>query len=128
MSFFSRLLGRQTPDDNLRIIITRHGERADLALGPGWARRLQHNGGYDPRISYMIARGDFREWLTDSPLTVRGERQSLSTGRKLLQLGCAIDYCYSSPAYRSIQTANKILEGQGLKAVPINIEPGMTEI
>ncbi len=99
MSFLQRLFGLGDASDNLRIIITRHGERADLALGKKWA--------YDP------------------PLTVDGERQSASIGRKLLQLGYPIDYCYSSPSYRAIQTANKILESQGRQAVPISIEPGI---
>ncbi|CAF1218128.1 unnamed protein product [Rotaria magnacalcarata] len=31
------------------------------------------------------------------------------------------------PAYRSIQTANKVLESQGRKSVPINIEPVLFE-
>lgn len=123
MSFFASLFGSSPPADNLRIIITRHGERTDLALGPGWSRRLQ-SGRSDPRISYLTPRTDFREWEYDPALTVEGERQGRSTGRKLFQLGCAIDYCYSSPAYRSIQTATQILRGQDRKAVPINIEPG----
>ena len=123
MSFFASLFGANPPADNLRIIITRHGERTDLALGPGWSRRVQ-NGRSDPRISYLTPRPDFREWDYDPALTVDGERQGRSTGRKLFQLGCAIDYCYSSPAYRSIQTATQILRGQDRKAVSINIEPG----
>jgi len=125
MSALKRLFGMDTAEDNLRIIITRHGERADLALGPRWARNLQKTGGHDPRISYLTPRADFHEWNSDPPLTTEGERQSMRIGRKLYQLGYQVDYCYSSPAYRSIQTANKILESQGQKAVPINIEPGM---
>ena len=123
MSFFRSLIGSNTPADNLRIIITRHGERTDLALGPGWARRIQ-GGRSDPRVSYLARRADFREWDNDPPLTVNGERQGRSTGRKLLQLGYPIDYCYSSSAYRSIQTATQILQSQDRKAVPINVEPG----
>jgi broad specificity phosphatase PhoE len=123
MPFFGSLFGSATPVDNLRIIVTRHGERTDLALGPGWSRHKQ-NGHIDPRVSYLAPRADFREWEYDPALTVKGERQGRSTGRKLFELGCAIDYCYSSPAYRSIQTATQILRGQNRKAVPINIEPG----
>ena len=119
-----QLFGGEAPSDNLRIIITRHGERADLALGPHWTRKVQAGNAPDPRVSYLTRRAHFREWDFDPPLTVEGERQSRRVGRKLLELGCTIDYCYSSPAYRSIQTANKILEGQRRKAVPINIEPG----
>ena len=119
-----QLFGGEVPSDNLRIIITRHGERADLALGPNWIRKVQAGNAPDPRVSYLTRRASFRDWDFDPPLTVEGERQSRHVGRKLLELGYTIDYCYSSPAYRSVQTADKILEGQRRKAVPINIEPG----
>jgi broad specificity phosphatase PhoE len=125
MSIFKRLFGTDSAEDNLRIIIARHGERADLALGTKWIMRMRRKGGHDPRVSYLTPRDDFDEWNYDPPLTVIGERQSMSIGRKLLELGYPIDYCYSSPAYRSIQTATKILDSQGRKAVPINIEPGI---
>ena len=124
MSIFRRMLGFDTPNDNLRIIITRHGERADFALGKQWYNRMQHNGGRDPRVSPLPSRVNPQEWTSDSPLTIDGENQSASVGKKLLHLGFPIDYCYSSPAFRSIQTATKILESQGRKNVPINIEPG----
>ena len=124
MSFFSRLFGIESAEDNLRIIITRHGERADLALGPKWFMHMKKRSNPDPRISYLTPRENFNDWFYDPPLTVTGERQSMSVGKKLLHLGYPIDYCYSSPAYRSIQTANKLLESQGRKSVSINIEPG----
>lgn len=125
MPLFNNLFDFDNSGDNLRIIIARHGERADLALGPTWLTRLKRKGGHDPRISHLAPRYDFNEWQYDPPLTTIGERQSLSVGRKLLAFNYPIDYCYSSPAYRSIQTANKILESQGRKSVPINIEPGL---
>jgi hypothetical protein len=124
MAFLRPLFGFVTAEDNLRIIITRHGERADLALGPNWSSKMRRTGRHDSRISYLTPRADFNEWDYDPPLTRDGERQSMAIGRKLLKLGYPIDYCYSSPAYRSIQTADKILESQGRKAIPINIEPG----
>lgn len=120
-----RILGLGEPADNLRIIITRHGERADLALGKYWANNMKRNGGYDPRIPRLTPRSNFHEWSYDPPLTTNGENQSIYVGRKLLQLGYPIDYCYSSPSYRAIQTANKILESQDRKSVLINIEPGI---
>jgi broad specificity phosphatase PhoE len=128
MDGFRRLFGLNSPGDNLRIIITRHGERADLALGKEWVSKMQRGGAPDSRISYLTPRSNFREWYYDSPITTEGERQSASVGRKLLQLGYPIDYCYSSPAYRSIQTATKILESQGRKAVPISVEPGRKKV
>lgn len=124
MSFFRRMFGLEA-NDNLRIIITRHGERADLALGKQWASELRRYGGHDPRIPHLTPRPNYNDWNYDPSLTIEGENQSASVGRKLLELGFPIDYCYSSPAYRSVQTANKILESQGRKAVRINIEPGI---
>ncbi len=125
MAWVRRMFGDEDASDNLRIIITRHGERADFAVGKQWARNLKKPGGRDPRIPHLTYRPNYRDWDYDPSLTVAGEQQSASMGRKLLQLGYPIDYCYSSPAYRSVQTANKILESQGRKAVPINIEPGI---
>lgn len=125
MSLLRRMFGGEDASDNLRIIITRHGERADLALGKQWASNLRKQGGRDPRIPRLSYRPNYREWDYDPSLTISGENQSASVGRKLHRLGYLIDYCYSSPAYRSVQTANKILESQGRKAVPINIEPGI---
>jgi len=127
MSVFRRMFGMGAPDDNLRIVITRHGERADFALGKQWYRRLQRTRGQDSRVSPLPARTNSHEWNFDSPLTIEGENQSSSVGKKLLSFGYPIDYCYSSPAFRSIQTATKILESQGRKHVPINIEPGLFE-
>ncbi|CAF3173343.1 unnamed protein product [Rotaria socialis] len=129
MSFFKQLFGLSSApaEDNIRVIITRHGERADLALGPRWLSRVRRNGAHHSGVSYLTPRSDLQEWTFDPPLTIDGERQSSATGRKLLQLGYPIDYCYASPAYRSIQTANKILESQGRRAVQINIEPGLFE-
>lgn len=130
MSILKRLFGDDiaVPASNLRIVITRHGERADLALGPNWINQVQKNGGRSSGISYLTRRANFREWNFDPPLTVTGEKQAKAVGKKLHHLGYSIDYCYSSPAYRSIQTAEKLLEGQGRQGVPVNIEPGMIKI
>jgi hypothetical protein len=126
MSILKHLFDRQPFENNkLRIIITRHGERADLALGSEWTALIPTNGNSNSPISHLTRRADIREWEYDPPLTTHGEHQAISTGRKLLKFRSPIDYCYSSPSYRSIQTANKILEGQGRKYIPINIEPGM---
>lgn len=124
MAFFRRMFGLE-PSDNLRIIITRHGERSDFAIGKNWPELARR--GHDPRIPHLTPRPNYNDWHYDPSLTTSGENQSASIGRKLLQMGYKIDYCYSSPAYRSVQTANKILEGQDRKKIPINIEPGLFE-
>ncbi|CAF3065093.1 unnamed protein product [Rotaria socialis] len=105
--FLRRLFGSNERVDNLRIVITRHGECADLALEKQWVSEMQKHGGYDPRIPHLTPRAHFREWNFDSPLTVDEENQRASVDRKLLDLGFPIDYCYSSPAFLSTNTNNK---------------------
>jgi bisphosphoglycerate-dependent phosphoglycerate mutase len=68
------------------------------------------------------------DYLFDPPLTEMGLHQAKLTGEELLSQGITITHCYSSPALRSIQTADKILEGMNLKkTVPIRIELGLFE-
>ena len=125
MAFLRRIANAIDPTDNLRIVITRHAERADFSLENEWINAVQRNYGRHPRVSRLPSRSQLYEWIYDTPITIDGENQSMFVGQKLSTLGCSIDYCYSSPAYRSIQTANKILEGQGRHSVPIKIEPGI---
>lgn len=115
------------PSDNLRIIITRHGERADLKYGPGWTSRGPRAIERDSKISHLTPRSNFFEYEFDPPLTKRGEKKSFTVGKRLLNLGYFIDYCYTSPAYRSVQTAANILKAQG-RDVPIYVEPGKDKI
>jgi broad specificity phosphatase PhoE len=68
------------------------------------------------------------DYLFDPPLTEMGLHQAKLTGEELLSQGITIAHCYCSPALRSIQTADKILEGMNLKhLVPIRIELGLFE-
>ena len=65
----------------------------------------------------------------DPPLTEIGLLQAKLHGEELSKNGIQIKHIYSSPALRSIQTADKILEGMNLKdSVPIRIETGLFEI
>jgi ubiquitin-associated and SH3 domain-containing protein len=65
----------------------------------------------------------------DTPLTEIGLLQAKLSGEELAKNGIKIKHMYSSPALRSIQTADKILEGMGLKnTVPIKIETGLFEL
>ena len=77
----------------------------------------------------MIPRENPFEFDFDPPLTEIGLLQAKLHGEELARIGIKIKYIYSSPALRSIQTADKILEGMGLKdTVPIRIETGLFEI
>jgi hypothetical protein len=68
------------------------------------------------------------EYSFDPPLTEMGLHQAKLTGEELTSQGILITHCYCSPALRSIQTADKILEGMGIKnTVPIRIEIGLYE-
>ena len=77
----------------------------------------------------MVQRENLIEYDFDPPLTEIGLLQAKLHGEELSKNGIKIKHIYSSPALRSIQTADKILEGMGLKdTVPIKIETGLFEI
>jgi bisphosphoglycerate-dependent phosphoglycerate mutase len=68
------------------------------------------------------------EYTYDPPLTEMGLHQAKLTGEELASQEITIAHCYCSPALRSIQTADKILEGMGIKnSVPIRVEIGLYE-
>lgn len=78
---------------------------------------------------FIPNRDDVNEYEFDPPLTEVGLLQAKLIGEELSNKGIKINHVYSSPALRSIQTANKILEGMNLKeSVPIRIETGLFEI
>lgn len=92
-----------------------------------------YNGAY-VRFDYnmpqdLIPRENPYDFEFDPPLTENGLNQAKAHGEELARLGIKIRHMYSSPALRSIQTADKILEGMGLKdKVPIRIETGLFEL
>ena len=84
---------------------------------------IQHDPAHD-----WFARVGYKAFAT-CPLTENGLNQARLHGEELARLGIKITHCYSSPALRSIQTADKILEGMNLKdKVPIRIEIGLFEL
>lgn len=69
------------------------------------------------------------DFLFDPPLTEVGLLQARLNGEELAQNGVNIAHVYVSPALRSIQTADKILDGMNLKhLVQLRIEPGLFEL
>jgi hypothetical protein len=107
-------------DAALRFVIIRHGERVDLTHGPGWTQRaFNYFGQYYPTDANMPPTLPLRmNWLDyeiDTPLTANGLRQSWNVGTTLATHNLPIIACYSSPAIRSIQTADQILAGMGRK-------------
>jgi hypothetical protein len=112
--------GGKSKDVNLRFIIIRHGERVDNTYGPGWTQRaFNYIGQYYPFDSNMPPSLPYRSnWLDyegDTPLTLNGLRQSWTVGNTLARHNSPILGCYSSPACRSVQTADHILAGLGRK-------------
>ncbi len=74
-------------------------------------------------------RNDPNEFELDPPLTEIGLLQAKLNGEELAKNGITINCVYCSPALRSIQTADKILEGMNLKdKIPIRIEIGLFEL
>ncbi len=118
---------------NQRLFIVRHGERVDTTFGALWLQNSFKNGDYIrfnlnmPKT--MPYRGDVNEFAFDPPLTEIGMFQAKLHGEELTRRCVKISHVYSSPALRSIQTADKILEGMGLKkSLPIRIEAGLFEL
>ncbi|CAF0910059.1 unnamed protein product [Didymodactylos carnosus] len=119
-------------DRSLRFIVIRHGERVDVMYGAGWTQRAFAYGQYNPFDANMPPslpyRANWMDYEVDTPLTSRGLLQSWNVGNVLNRFNLPITACYSSPAFRSIETADKILEGMGRKmVVPIRLELGLFE-
>lgn len=112
--------GNDTSDAPLRFIIIRHGERVDVMYGAGWTQRaFDYAGHYYPFDSNMPPslphRAKWIDYDVDTPLTAKGLSQSWNVGNVLARYNLPVTACYSSPAFRSIQTADRILEGMGRK-------------
>ncbi|CAF0954257.1 unnamed protein product [Brachionus calyciflorus] len=120
--------------ENQKLLIVRHGERVDSYFGPIWIQNSFNKDGEYVRSDAnmprnLIYRENPYEFEFDPPLTENGLNQARIHGEELAKTGIRIKYMYSSPALRSIQTADKILEGMGLKdKVPIRIEIGLFEL
>ena len=120
---------------DLRLIILRHGERVDQTLGTDWYQKVFNGVPSAPAQAYkhpslpqrLPLRSNTLLYVFDPPITRSGEQQAYSKGQQLAQTGATVDYCYSSPASRSILTANAILKGMNRTQVPIRLEPYLFE-
>ncbi|CAF1299881.1 unnamed protein product [Rotaria sp. Silwood1] len=120
-------------DAILRFIIIRHGERVDNTFGVGWTRYAFNAAGQyytvhenmPPALPFRV---NWLDYELDTPLTLNGLQQSWNVGNVLARENVPIVACYSSPAFRCIQTADQILAGMGRKMViPIQLELGLFE-
>lgn len=120
---------------DLRLIVLRHGERIDQTLGQKWydqvfggvpsapAHAYKH-----PALPYRLPqRSNTLLYVFDPPITNAGEKQAFFKGQELVRVGATVDYCYSSPASRSVLTANAVLKGMNRSHIPIRIEPYLFE-
>ena len=116
-----------------KLIIIRHGERVDALFGEQWFSQAFDSMGNYHRFHTNLPmslpyRQNFQDYLHDPPLTELGLIRSYRTGEALTRTGLRIDYCYSSPSLRCIQTADAILDGMKLRTlIPIRIELGLFE-
>lgn len=120
---------------DLRLIILRHAERVDTVLGDHWYDQVF--GGVQSAQPQMYRhpilpkglphRTNTLLYIFDPPITRTGQQYSVYKGRDLVNRGFNVDYCYSSPASRSILTANGVLHGMHRNDVPIRIEPYLFE-
>ena len=106
----------------VRFFIARHGERIDLTFGIQWIEKSFDQNGKYKRTNLNMPndlpiRHSRREFIGDSPLTEVGKFQAKLTGEALGTEGYKIHFCYSSPSLRCIQTAHKILKGEGIEGI-----------
>lgn len=129
----------------LRFVIIRHAERIDAVLGSDWSRKSFDRLGRYVRFSEHLpntfveeksnreflfsflssfslpCRSYLHHYVIDVPLSNRARLQSLQTGRTLSLNDCNVDFCYTSPSLRCVQTADAILLGMQRKLVPMKI-------
>jgi broad specificity phosphatase PhoE len=120
---------------DLRLIFLRHAERIDQNLGQDWYEKVFGGVPSAPVQAYrhpslpqrLPIRSNTLLYVFDPPITRDGEQQSFIKGQQLARVGTSVDYCYSSPASRSVLTANALLKGMNRSHVPIRLEPYLFE-
>lgn len=120
---------------DIRLIILRHAERIDHVLGSDWYDKVFNGVPSASKTSYRHPSLPYRLpqrsktflYIVDPPISRLGEQQAFAKGQQLTRTGVSVDYCYSSPASRSILTANGLLKGMNRSQVPIRLEPCLFE-
>uniref|UniRef100_A0A3B3ZGI0 Ubiquitin-associated and SH3 domain-containing protein B n=1 Tax=Periophthalmus magnuspinnatus TaxID=409849 RepID=A0A3B3ZGI0_9GOBI len=117
-----------------RLFVCRHGERMDVVFGKHWitqcfdskGRYIRSNLNMPPSLPSRS--GGHKDYDKDCPITVFGSTQARLVGEALLESNTVIDFVYSSPSLRCIQTAHHILKGlQQDGKIKIRVEPGLFE-
>ncbi|XP_072302421.1 ubiquitin-associated and SH3 domain-containing protein B [Eucyclogobius newberryi] len=117
-----------------RLFVCRHGERMDVVFGKHWITQCFDSKGRYFRSNLNMPSslpsrsGGHRDYDKDCPITVFGSTQARLVGEALLESNTVIDFVYSSPSLRCIQTAQNILNGlQQDGKTKIRVEPGLFE-
>ncbi|CAH8493823.1 unnamed protein product [Schistosoma turkestanicum] len=115
-----------------QMYVMRHAERVDISFGHGWITQCFDQKGVYRRFNlnlppWLPSRTDCFEYILDSPITQIGLFVSAETGRALADAGVYFTACYSSPAFRCVQTACELLRAMGRSDLPIRIEPHLFE-
>lgn len=112
----------------------RHGERMDVVFGKHWISQCFDSKGHYIRSNLNMPSslpsrsGCHRDYDKDCPITVFGSTQARLVGEALLESNTVIDFVYSSPSLRCVQTAQHILQGlQQDGKIKIRVEPGLFE-
>ncbi|XP_059812919.1 ubiquitin-associated and SH3 domain-containing protein B-like isoform X2 [Hypanus sabinus] len=116
------------------LYICRHGERMDVVFGKHWLSQCFDSKGIYIRSNLNMLpalpqrSGGYKDYEKDAPITVFGCTQARLVGEALLESKSVIDYVYSSPSLRCVQTAFNILRGfQKENQIKIRVEPGLFE-
>ncbi|XP_033119264.1 protein UBASH3A homolog [Anneissia japonica] len=112
-----------------QLFVVRHAERVDISFGQQWIHlSFDENGKYLRKNINMPRKvpdraGSPKSFINDSPITEMGLFQARMTGEAMRDAGIKISHVFSSPALRSVQTADAILKGLGTPAsVMINVD------
>lgn len=123
----------QPANNNQKLLIMRHSERVDFAF-PKWMNYCFDSNGVYRRLDLNMPKTlPFRKsgieaWRHDSPITNIGIQQAVLVGDMLKDVELNIEFVYSSPAYRCLQTTRAVLEGMNChQQVQIRIEPALFE-
>ncbi|KAK7925537.1 hypothetical protein WMY93_007847 [Mugilogobius chulae] len=124
----------QSCQSKRRLFVCRHGERMDVVFGKHWITQCFDSKGHYIRSNLNMPSslpsrsGGHRDYDKDCPITVFGSTQARLVGEALLESSTVIDFVYSSPSLRCIQTAQHILKGlQQDGKIKIRVEPGLFE-
>ncbi|KHJ40042.1 phosphoglycerate mutase family protein [Trichuris suis] len=104
-----------------RVIIMRHGERCDDVYSDFIQRGYESNETvfhrFDLNMPDKLPQRQEQlyaskiDWQTDPPLSNMGHKTAAAVGAEFAYLKANVDYVYSSPSIRCVQTACRFVEG-----------------